>query len=95
MTTLHVALGELTKIVLKVIIVCNIIFGVSNDENVLVIENFRHNGFSQVDLVLSYVFSCSIFINELIMKSLNIDGQQFHKYFSAQIIEDKKKDHGM
>jgi hypothetical protein len=29
------------------------------------------------------------------MKSLNIDGQQFHQYFSAQIIEDKKKDHGM
>ena len=25
------------------------------------------------------------------MKSLNIDGQQFHQYFSAQIIEDKKK----
>jgi hypothetical protein len=39
MTTLHVALGELTKIVLKVIIVCNIIFGVSNDENLLEVKD--------------------------------------------------------
>ena len=48
MTTLHVALGELTKIVLKEIIVCNIIFGVSNDENLLVLKTLDITAFHKL-----------------------------------------------